>query len=81
MPRKIYTDKIRTILKKHQHPFQLEVESSGGSDGNEIQKQPYPIDWCFIGVAELNVHSPTETVNKKDIESMITAYQILMQEL
>jgi putative aminopeptidase FrvX len=81
LPRKIYTDKIRTILKKHQHPFQLEVESSGGSDGNEIQKQPYPIDWCFIGAAELNVHSPTETVNKKDIESMITAYQILMQEL
>jgi putative aminopeptidase FrvX len=81
LPRKVYTDKIRSILKNNNHPFQLEVESSGGSDGNEIQKQPYPIDWCFIGAAELNVHSPTETVNKKDIESMITAYQILMREL
>ncbi|MFM7016045.1 MAG: M20/M25/M40 family metallo-hydrolase [Bacteroidota bacterium] len=81
LPRKVFTDKIRNILNDHQHPFQLEVESSGGSDGNEIQKQPFPIDWCFIGAAELNVHSPSETVHKKDIESMIKAYQILMKTL
>lgn len=81
LPRKVFTDKIRNILLKNNHDFQLEVESTGGSDGNEIQKQPYPIDWCFIGAAELNVHSPNEKVDKKDIESMIVAYQILMREL
>ncbi len=81
LPRKFFTDKIRNILLKNNHDFQLEVESTGGSDGNEIQKQPYPIDWCFIGAAESNVHSPNEKVDKKDIESMIVAYQILMREL
>jgi len=81
LPRKVFTDKIRNILLKNNHDFQLEVESTGGSDGNEIQKQPYPIDWCFIGAAELNVHSPNEKVDKKDIENMIGAYQILMREL
>ena len=81
LPRKVYVDKIRSILEKNQIPFQLEVESSGGSDGNELQKQPYPIDWCFVGAPEDFVHSPDEKVHKKDIESMITAYNVLMKEL
>ena len=62
-------------------PFQLEVEGSGGSDGTELQKQPYPIDWCFIGAAEENVHSPDEKVNKKDISSMVELYKYLMSTL
>jgi putative aminopeptidase FrvX len=61
--------------------FQLEVENAGGSDGNELQKQPYPIDWCFIGAPEDMVHSPDEKVHKSDIDSMIKAYQVLMKEL
>jgi len=81
IPRRAYVDKIRTILKQHEHPFQVEIESSGGSDGNEIQKQPYPMDWCFIGAAEDLVHSPDEKVHKSDIVSMLNAYQILMKEL
>jgi putative aminopeptidase FrvX len=81
LPRKVYVDRIRQILEKNKIVFQLEVESSGGSDGNELQKQPYPIDWCFVGAPEDFVHTPDEKVHKKDIESMIAAYKILMQEL
>ncbi len=81
LPRKVYVDRIRQILEKNKIIFQLEVESSGGSDGNELQKQPYPIDWCFVGAPEDFVHTPDEKVHKKDIESMIAAYKILMQEL
>jgi putative aminopeptidase FrvX len=81
LPRKVYVDKIRKILKENKIDFQVEVESSGGSDGNEIQKQPYPIDWCFVGAAEDFVHSPDEKVSKHDIASMLTAYEILMQKL
>lgn len=81
LPRKVYVDKIRSILEKNNIQFQLEVESSGGSDGNELQKQPYPIDWCFVGAPEDFVHSPDEKVHKKDIESMINAYNVLMREL
>ena len=75
IPRKIFLDSVIEIAKKHKIKYQLEVESSGGSDGNEIQKSPYPIDWCFIGAAEDNVHTPIEKVHLNDIESMIEFLQ------
>ena len=51
------------------------------SDGRELQLSPYPWDWCFIGAAEENVHTPFEKVHKKDIEGMVKLYQVLMKEL
>ncbi len=81
IPRRVYVDKIASILQQHEVPYQLEVESSGGSDGNELQKQPYPIDWCFVGAPEDLVHTPDEKVHKSDIESMLKAYRILMDAL
>ena len=81
IPRRVYVNKIRKILDDNQLNYQVEVESSGGSDGNEIQKSPYPIDWCFIGAPEDFVHSPDEKVHKADIVSMLSAYQILMKQL
>jgi putative aminopeptidase FrvX len=81
IPRKSFVNKIRTLLEQSSIPFQLEVESSGGSDGNDIQKSPFPIDWCFIGAAEDFVHSPDEKVHKKDIQSMVDAYSLLMEKL
>ncbi|MBL7924596.1 MAG: M20/M25/M40 family metallo-hydrolase [Bacteroidia bacterium] len=81
IPRRIFIDKIISILKQEHIKFQLEIESSGGSDGNEIQKQPYPIDWCFIGAPEDLVHSPDEKVHKEDISSMLAAYRVLLARL
>lgn len=81
LPRRSYVNRIRKILTDKQVSFQCEVEGSGGSDGNEIQKSPYPVDWCFIGAAEDFVHSPDEKVHKNDIESMLRAYQVLMEVL
>ncbi|MAJ89816.1 MAG: aminopeptidase, partial [Flavobacteriales bacterium] len=81
VPRKIFVDKVVEIAKKSEIPFQLEVESSGGSDGNELQKSHYPWDWCFVGAPEDNVHSPDEKVHKKDIKSMSDLYKILLEKL
>jgi putative aminopeptidase FrvX len=81
IPRRVYVNKIRKILDDNQVNYQVEVESSGGSDGNEIQKSPYPIDWCFIGAPEDFVHSPDEKVHNADIGSMLRAYKILMEKL
>jgi putative aminopeptidase FrvX len=81
IPRRVYVHRIIDILKKNNVAYQLEVESSGGSDGNELQKTPYPIDWCFVGAPEDFVHTPDEKVHKDDIKSMLKAYEILMQEL
>ena len=81
LPRKSYLDKIIELAKESKVPFQLEVESAGGSDGGMLQKSDYPIDWCFIGAAEDNVHTPDEKVFKKDIQSMVDLYRYLMKNL
>jgi putative aminopeptidase FrvX len=62
-------------------PFQLEVESAGGSDGTMLQKTHLPIDWCFIGAPEDHVHSPDEKVHRADIESRVGLYRYLIAKL
>lgn len=81
IPRKIYVDKVISILQEGKISFQIEVEKSGGSDGTELQKSPYPFDWCFVGAPEDFVHTPYEKVHNKDIESMLAAYKVLMKHL
>lgn len=81
LPRRSYVDRIIKLAKKSKVPFQIEVESSGGSDGNQLQKSPYPFDWCFIGAPEDNVHSPNEKVHKEDIRNMVLLYTYLMKHL
>lgn len=81
IPRRVFLNRIIELAKVSNIPFQLEVESAGGSDGSELQKSPYPIDWCFIGAPENFVHTPDEKVHKSDIKSMISLYQHLMEKL
>lgn len=81
LPRRAYLDKIIELARQSKIPFQLEVESAGGSDGGMLQKSDYPIDWCFIGAAEDNVHTPDEKVYKNDIQSMLDLYCYLMKML
>lgn len=81
IPRRSYVNRIIQLAKKSKINYQIEVENAGGSDGNEIQKSPFPIDWCFIGAPEDNVHSPDEKVHKNDIQSMLDLYVYLMKHL
>ncbi|WP_294678614.1 M20/M25/M40 family metallo-hydrolase [uncultured Fluviicola sp.] len=81
IPRRKYLNKILNIAKESGIKYQLEVESAGGSDGSVLQKSDLPIDWCFIGAPEDNVHTPNEKVYKKDIEAMIELYRVLMDKL
>lgn len=81
IPRKSFVDHIIKIAAESGIDHQLEVEASGSSDGGSIQVSPYPLDWCFIGAPEDNVHSPHEIVHKRDIESMLSLYRELMYSL
>jgi putative aminopeptidase FrvX len=81
IPRRSYVNKIISIANKNKCAYQLEVEGTGGSDAKELQMADYPWDWCFIGAAEENVHTPDEKVHKKDVEGMIKLYEVLMKEL
>jgi di/tripeptidase len=46
-----------------------------------LQKSDLPIDWCFIGAPEDNVHTPDEKVFKFDIMTMVNLYKYLMIHL
>ena len=81
IPRKKFIDRIIRLVQESGIPFQLEVEAYGGSDGREVQFSPYAIDWCFIGAAEDQVHSPDEKVSLRDLESMVHVYQYLLKAL
>ena len=81
VPRKVFVDKILSIANDSGVDYQLEVEGSGSSDGGELQRSPYPFDWCFVGAPEQDPHTPDEKVHKKDITSMIAMYDVLMKEL
>ncbi|HSF53207.1 MAG TPA: hypothetical protein VLA71_05620 [Algoriphagus sp.] len=81
IPRRIFLDRLIELAEQSGIPFQLEVESYGGSDGREVQFSPYPIDWCFIGAAENHVHTPNEKVSLYDLDCMIRMYQFLIEKL
>lgn len=81
IPRKAFVNKVIALAKKSKIDFQLEVEGSGSSDGGELQKSPYPFDWCFVGAPEQDPHTPDEKVHKDDIKSMIALYDVLMKGL
>lgn len=81
LPRRSYLEKIIALAEESGIQFQLEVESAGGSDGSVLQKSSLPIDWCFIGAPEDNVHTPDEKVYKTDIVAMIALYSYLLQKM
>lgn len=81
IPRRAFVDQIISIADKHACDYQLEVEGTGSSDGGELQRSPYPFDWCFVGAPHQHPHTPNEKVFKKDIQSMIELYHHLLKEL
>lgn len=81
IPRRSYIDRIIKLAKESGISYQLEVESAGGSDGNAIQRAPFPVDWCFIGAPEDHVHTPDEKVHKYDFNCMHELYTVLMKHL
>lgn len=81
LPRRTYLNRIIQLARLSGVDFQLEVESAGGSDGTVLQRSDLPIDWCFIGAPEDNVHSTDEKVWKYDINCMVELYRYLMQHL
>lgn len=81
LPRRSFLNQIIDLAKESGIDYQLEVESAGGSDGGVLQHSDLPMDWCFIGAAEDNVHTPDEKVFKYDIMTMVELYKYLMEKL
>lgn len=81
LPRRKFLNQLIKWAEESGIDYQLEVESSGGSDGTMLQKTDLPFDWVFIGAPEDNVHTPDERVYKYDIMCMVELYRYLMARL
>jgi putative aminopeptidase FrvX len=81
IPRKSFLNKVLQLADTSGIAFQKEVESSGGSDGSELQRSPYPFDWCFIGVPIKDAHTPEEKLSKLDLDSLVDLYKYLLERL
>lgn len=77
IPRRKFVNQILKVLEDNQLSFQLEVESTGGSDGREIQHLPYPIDWCFVGPPSEHPHSSIEWVKPEDAHQFVHMLKLL----
>lgn len=81
VPRQTFVNTVLSAADQSGVTYQREVEGDGGSDGLELQRSPYPFDWCFIGAAESNVHRPDETIHRDDLADMVNLYGHLMAAL
>ena len=81
IPRRTFIRQIINIASDEGIKFQLEVEAEGSSDGGEIQRSPYPVNWAFIGVPGKAVHTSREKVDLRDVQEMCTLYQVLLKKL
>lgn len=81
VPRRRFLDRVLRIAAKSGIPHQLEIESSGGSDGGFLQRSGYPIDWVFIGAPEVAPHTARERVDLSDLEAMNSMLAAVALEL
>ena len=81
VPRQRFLDEIVALAGESGLPFQLEIESSGSSDGGAVERSGLPIDWCFIGAPEEAPHTPEEIINLSDLERMAALYGYLLDRL
>jgi putative aminopeptidase FrvX len=81
IPRKKFLNRVLQLADRSGIAYQMEVESSGGSDGSELQRSAYPFDWCFIGAPIKDAHTPFETLQKTDLQDLVKMYKFLLDLL
>jgi putative aminopeptidase FrvX len=81
VPSQWLVDQVLRLAEKSGVPFQVEIESSGGSDGAGIERSGCPIDWIFVGAPQKRPHSATESLALNDLEAMAQMLGYLCREL
>jgi putative aminopeptidase FrvX len=81
VPSQKYVDRLISLAAESGLPYQIEIESDGGSDGAGIERSGYPIDWAFVGAPEKRPHSACEEAAKTDLEAMAAMLSYLVHRL
>ena len=81
LPRRTFLDRVMALAAESGVPHQHEIQSDGASDGAAIERSGLPIDWCFVGPAQENPHSPHEAMQWSDLEATVALYTYLLHHL
>lgn len=81
LPRKAWFDQVCDAAERSGIPFQIEIESSGSSDGGMLERSGYGIDWLFVGAPEKGYHTASEALLREDAENMLRLYVHLVSSL
>jgi putative aminopeptidase FrvX len=81
VPRQRYLDEVLAAATDSGVPFQREVESDGGSDGSQIERSTFPIDWVFVGAPQKRPHTTQEKCRISDLHAMANLYAHLVPAL
>lgn len=64
-------DELEAVAKKKEIPFQLSILFRGGTDAGAIQRTRGGYKTCTMSVPTRYIHTVTETVHKRDLQSAI----------
>lgn len=81
VPRQRFLEEVLAAATDSGVPFQREVESDGGSDGSQIERSTFPIDWVFIGAPQKRPHTTREKCAIADLHAMADLYAHLIPAL
>ena len=70
VPSQGFVDQVVAIAANSGIPYQIEIESEGGSDGAGIERSGCPIDWAFVGAPEIDPHTSHEKLDLGDLDKM-----------
>ncbi len=80
LPTRKWLLEIKNFLETNSINYQLEIADFGSSDGGYIHTSPYPIQWCFLGIACQHYHSPNEIIQLSDVKLMKDAIKLLFNK-
>jgi putative aminopeptidase FrvX len=81
VPRQRFLNEVLTAATDSGVPYQREVESDGGSDGSQIERSTFPIDWVFVGAPQKRPHTTREKCIIADLQAMADLYAHLVPAL
>ncbi len=81
IPRTAWFRRLRELAESSGTPFQIEIQSSGSSDGGMLERSGFGFDWLFVGAPEHGYHSAHEELQTQDAVGMLRLFEFLVNGL
>ncbi len=78
--KKEHLEALKSIFKKYNIPYQIEIGTGGVSDAAIIYISKQGIPTIGLGIAIRYLHTPTEIIHIRDLENLIHASYLIFKE-